>query len=598
MIEKLWSRFLAEVGPITLNTLGMGVLFFVVIWAGLAGYRLFKRRTDRREVMAGALIVLVNITLAGGFLYLTASTPARRAYIDLPMYELGRGLINVVCGALLAAGASRGLYRLAQRVGARSGLRFGLTASAGIGLFMALISAVLYYYTFKPDLDEITTSAPSLAAITIADGLPIKVFENTIVRRPTALELGPHHELYVAGIEGQIWRMEDVNQDGAADHVIEFTNGLRQPEGLAWGEAGLYVTVLGQVLRLRDTNRDGVADETQVILDGLPGEEYAFHQPNGITFGADGRLYVGVGSTTDHRPETHPRAARILSMNPDGSDLKVYATGVRNPFRLIPAPGGGLFAVDNGSSGCVDTPRQIDDCSDKVDVPEEVNYIVEGKDYGFPTVFGIPPQDSESMPPVITFADHTAPTGLLIYDGDRFPDKYKGQLFVALWIPGEIYSVRLYRVDAEHFVGASRLFARGLPGPSALLMAPDGGLYVASFSSSTLYYIGQGEPGADQPSAALSASGAQSGQVLFEAHCASCHGLEAQGIAGLGQDLTASQFLADKTDDEIVAFIKVGRDAKDPLNTNGITMPPKGGVDSLTDEDLYAIVAYLGLLRK
>jgi glucose/arabinose dehydrogenase len=135
---------------------------------------------------------------------------------------------------------------------------------------------------------------------------------------------------------------------------------------------------------------------------------------------------------------------------------------------------------------------QRDDCRPevKIDVPEEVNYIIEGKDYGFPNYFGIPPEDSGTMPPIVTFPEHSAPSGIVLYDGDQLPARFKGQLFVSLWARGEIYRVKLYRMDAEHYTGASLLFASGLTGPSALLNAPDGGLYIASYTGNAIYHVG------------------------------------------------------------------------------------------------------------
>ena len=57
------------------------------------------------------------------------------------------------------------------------------------------------------------------------------------------------------------------------------------------------------------------------------------------------------------------------------------------------------------------------------------------------------------------------------------------------------------------------------------------------------------------------------GQTLFMSSCVACHGPDGQGLPGLGKDLTASEFVAGKTDDELVNFIKVGRGPDDPLNT-------------------------------
>lgn len=88
------------------------------------------------------------------------------------------------------------------------------------------------------------------------------------------------------------------------------------------------------------------------------------------------------------------------------------------------------------------------------------------------------------------------------------------------------------------------------------------------------------------------------GQELFTGTCAACHGPAGEGIQGLGKDMTTSQFIAGKTDEELIEFIKVGRDPGDPLNTTGIGMPSKGGNPSLTDENLQDIVSYIRSIQK
>jgi disulfide bond formation protein DsbB len=104
---------------------------------------------------------------------------------------------------------------------------------------------------------------------------------------------------------------------------------------------------------------------------------------------------------------------------------------------------------------------------------------------------------------------------------------------------------------------------------------------------------GGAAPGAPAPK-----GDAVKGQKLFAGTCGACHGLNAQGIKGMGKDLTTSEFVADKNDDDLVAFIKVGRSTDDPANTTGVAMLPKGGNPALTDSDLYDIVAYIRTLQK
>jgi len=87
------------------------------------------------------------------------------------------------------------------------------------------------------------------------------------------------------------------------------------------------------------------------------------------------------------------------------------------------------------------------------------------------------------------------------------------------------------------------------------------------------------------------------GQENFTA-CSACHGSTGEGVPGLGKDMTTSKFIAGKTDEELVEFIKSGRPASDPLNTTGIDMPPRGGNPALGEQDLYDIVAYIRTLQK
>jgi len=98
---------------------------------------------------------------------------------------------------------------------------------------------------------------------------------------------------------------------------------------------------------------------------------------------------------------------------------------------------------------------------------------------------------------------------------------------------------------------------------------------------------------AAQPAGDLSAGDAAAGKALFASTCAACHGPEGKGVTGLGKDMTHSEFIAEKTDAELLEFLKVGRAPDDPLNTTGVLMPPKGGNPSFTDEQLIDIIAFV-----
>ena len=90
---------------------------------------------------------------------------------------------------------------------------------------------------------------------------------------------------------------------------------------------------------------------------------------------------------------------------------------------------------------------------------------------------------------------------------------------------------------------------------------------------------------------------AAAGKIAYEKTCIACHGADLKGMPNLGKNLTTSEFVKGKTNPEMVAFLLVGRPASDPLNTQGIDMPPKGGNPALTETDLLNIVAYVRTMQ-
>ena len=113
----------------------------------------------------------------------------------------------------------------------------------------------------------------------------------------------------------------------------------------------------------------------------------------------------------------------------------------------------------------------------------------------------------------------------------------------------------------------------------------------------TLFACGSG--GSQETAAQSTSRGdAAQGEELFARTCAACHGPEGKGIEGLGRDMTTSEFIAGKSDEELVEFIEVGRRPDDPLNITGVDMPPKGGNPTASDDDLFDIVAFIRTIHE
>jgi glucose/arabinose dehydrogenase len=151
--------------------------------------------------------------------------------------------------------------------------------------------------------------------------------------------------------------------------------------GLAWHQGALYVsggflTKQGAKFQLlKWSGWNGTTFTKQKAIYTAPKKFDGF---NGIAFGPDGRLYVGVdvGLTNgnDHGPANTPYLYDILSIKPNGKDLKVFASGIRQPWQLAFAPGSRspLVSALGQDKGPVKNP------------PDFVLKVRKGDNYGFP----------------------------------------------------------------------------------------------------------------------------------------------------------------------------------------------------------------------
>lgn len=83
------------------------------------------------------------------------------------------------------------------------------------------------------------------------------------------------------------------------------------------------------------------------------------------------------------------------------------------------------------------------------------------------------------------------------------------------------------------------------------------------------------------------------GRDLYQASCIACHGPTGTGVANLGKDLVHGMFPLSLSDTGLAKLIIAGRAVTDPMNTTKIPMPPKGGREDFTDEQIRQIVVYV-----
>jgi glucose/arabinose dehydrogenase len=213
--------------------------------------------------------------------------------------------------------------------------------------------------------------------------------------------------------------------------------------GIAWHGGSLYVAAGSLTGKNQATwtiqkwsGWNGTRFASQNAIYTAPEKFQGF---NGIAFGPGGRLYVGVSvqgtNNNDHGPaDTSPYLYSILTMNDNGTGLKVFATGIRQPWQLAFAPGSGSPFV---SALGQDKPA-------KLNPPDFVLKVRQGDNYGFPQCTQIVPQKCKGYAkPFQEFPAHSDIMGLAIIGDTLYMTSFVGLHPTAKSQGGEVLSMPL-----------------------------------------------------------------------------------------------------------------------------------------------------------
>lgn len=227
----------------------------------------------------------------------------------------------------------------------------------------------------------------------------------------------------------------DTNKDGKPDLREVFLSGLNKPFGMWLLGDRFYVGNTNGVVRFSYKPGDTkITAKGKKILDLPAGGHYT---RNLIADPAGHKLYVSVGSISnvDESGEDakDPRRAAILEVNPDGSGMRVFASGLRNPVGMDWEPATNvLWTVVN----------ERDHLGDEL-VPDYLTSVREGAFYGWPySYFGQnedprkkgerPDLVAKAIVPDYAVGSHVAALGLTFYRGTSFPKRYHGGAFIGM----------------------------------------------------------------------------------------------------------------------------------------------------------------------
>ncbi|MBL7768261.1 MAG: sorbosone dehydrogenase family protein [Flavipsychrobacter sp.] len=236
----------------------------------------------------------------------------------------------------------------------------------------------------------------------------------------------------------RITLLRDTNQDGFPDQRTVFLENLNLPFGMLLLKDNFYVANTdGLWIYPYTTGQLMITQPGKKILD-LPAGKHNQHWTRNIIANKEGsKIYIAIGSGSnvgEKGLEEEKNKARIWEINPDGSGLKVYASGLRNPVGMDWEPQSQTLWV---------TVNERDGLGDNL-VPDYFTAVKEGGFYGWPySYFGQHPEPrikeedrdsalmAKAMVPDLSLGPHTASLGLAFYTQTKFPEKYHGGAFIA-----------------------------------------------------------------------------------------------------------------------------------------------------------------------
>ena len=382
---------------------------------------------------------------------------------------------------------------------------------------------------------------PAGARPQVPDGFSAELVTADL-RNARVIRVAPNGDLFVASSMSNSVHVLRIPAGSAkpTKHTV-FASGLRQPFGIAFYPLGpnpkwVYVANSDGVVRFPYSNGDLEATgKAERIVAGIPATH---HWARDIVFSPDGkRLFFSVGSGSnvaqDMFPEPHlttipepliintladwlkikPAGAAwdteelradVLSFAPDGKDLKIVATGLRNCSGMTVQP-------ITRQLWCVVNER--DELGDNTPF-EYATHVVEGAFYGWPWYYigghedprhpgARPDLKDKVIVPDVFMQGHSAPLQMVFYQGDNFPAEYKGSAFVTMhgsWNRAKRTGYKVVRLlfdasgkptgEYEDFmtgfvVSDTQMWGR----PVGVAVATDGSLFVTEDGNGTIWRV-------------------------------------------------------------------------------------------------------------
>jgi glucose/arabinose dehydrogenase len=386
-------------------------------------------------------------------------------------------------------------------------LTTGIASAADVpGQTFAIAPATLPPPHATPAVDNSSKkiARPKGALPSVPKGFSISVFAHDL---PGArwMTVAPNGDVFLSESDsGKIVVLRPSHDGTKAARIATFAANFHQPHGLAIHDGSLYVADTKAVWRLAYADGALVSKGRRVhVADSTPAGGVG-HFTRDVVFDSKGGLYLTIGSH-DNLGENPLPYASVQKVNADGT-LTTFASGLRNPVGIAFYPGTDDLYV---------TVNERDGLGDRLP-PDYLTRITQGDFFGWPYAYLGPHPDPDfgakrpdlvhktKMPDVL-FEAHSAPLGLVFYDGTQFPADYRGDAFVALhgsWNSSHPTGYKVVRVrfrngrpqnGYENFVtgfwDGSTSPAQVWGRPVGLAVAKDGSLLIADDAGNTVWRV-------------------------------------------------------------------------------------------------------------
>lgn len=360
-------------------------------------------------------------------------------------------------------------------------------------LFLFVIQTVTFQI-------QAQTSPLPLEKIKLPPGFTIGIW--AIVPDARSMTLGDKGTVFVGSRSaGNIYA---ITQNNGERQVRIIANRLKEPTGVAFLNGTLYVSTPNHILRFNNIEQ---SLENPVTPEVIPVRLLSNNDqnPGYLAASPDNRLYLSVIAPCNICEVDPDQTALIASMQPDGSNLEIFAYGVRHSagFDWHPAHKT-LWFTDISRNWMGDNLP-----------PDELNHASQkGMHFGFPYCHGSAILDpkfgakhgcEKFTAPVLDMNPHTAPMAIKFYTGSLFPEQYHQQIFITQsgsWNRREKVGYQIESIQIKNGrVVNKQIFASGWLGsneawgrPVDLLFMSDGSMLVSDDIAGVIYNIHYQEP--------------------------------------------------------------------------------------------------------